>query len=586
MPTPVIQPVTNQTGENYPSVPTPTKLDELVVAKLKKLGVVPSELCTDEEFLRRVSLDLIGTLPTPAEIQAFKADTSPDKRDRKVDELLEHPAYVAWWTTKLCDLTRANAGYLGSTEMASVAAGQWQAWMRRRVEENVGWDQIVEDLILSRSRPKQQPYREYIVEQSRFTGGKDKEDYAALGNPMPHFWFRSDIAVPSDKTLAFGYTFLGLRLDCAQCHKHPFDQWSKQDFELFTQFFTRIKAGLPPDAAPVHEAYRNFLAVPVKLNTAALRRQSYLRIAAEGRAIPWREIYVEKAGDKPQPAKLLGAERVDLREFDDPRELLVEWIRNEPNRYLAKAFINRIWAGYFNVGLINPTDDLNLANPPGNGPLLDWLVTEFINHNYDVKWLHRTIVTSRTYQLSWRPNETNRADTRNFSHAILRRLPAEPVMDAIIQATANSRQLKTLAANTNVRKINQHPRSYQTRSIDYSLLVFGKTLRSSNCDCERNMSPTLPQALFIRNDEEIWTLLDRPDGWLAELKAGRKRKNAPPLEPDALIREAYLRTLSREPTASELQDCQAHLKQQGDPVAGLRNILWALINTQEFMANH
>jgi hypothetical protein len=580
--TPVIRPLGELVGDRYPKIPTPTKIDELVVTKLKKLGVTPAELSTDEEFLRRVGLDLIGTLPTPTEIKTFTADCSPDKRAKKIEELLEHPAYVTWWMQKLCDLTGSNAGFLGGTEMAQPVATQWRAWIERRVRDNVGWDEIVAGIVLARSRRPGQTYADFIAEQSKFTSRKNPTDFSAHGNPMPHFWFRENIALPKDKALAFGYTFLGVRLDCAQCHKHPYDQWSKKDFEDFTLFFTRIKRGVAPDAAVLHEQTRNMLGVPIKLDTAALRRQSYMRIAAEGRPIPWKEIYIDPPGSKPQLAKLLGGRQLDINSYEDPREPLMDWLRNDPRRSMAKAFVNRMWANYFNVGIIDPPDDLNLANPPSNEPLLNHLVEEFVAHKYDMKWLHLTILNSRTYQASWRPNDTNRTDGRNFSHAILRRLPAEVAVDALLQATANDATMAKVATDVSKRKIGQHPKSNQARSIDFSLLIFGKPLRTTNCDCERQKDPTLLQALYVRNDEEMLAMLGRSDGWLAQVT-----KQKPTAEQvDELIESVYLRTLSRLPDNSELTVCRKHITEADDLIDGLRDLMWALLNTQEFITNH
>ena len=488
---------------------------------------------------------------------------------------------MTWWTQKLCDLTGSNAGYLGSTEMAQPVAAQWRAWIERRVRDNVGWHDIARGILLSRSRRPGQTYREFVVEQSGFTRRAKPDDFAAAGNPLPHFWFRDNIRQPSEKALAFGYVFLGVRLQCAQCHKHPFDQWSKQEFEQFTEFFERIRTGVAPDAEELREQMREMLGVPVKLNTAALRRQSYLRIAAEGRPIPWKEVYVAPASPQDGKAKLLGGPEIDLSQWADPREPLMEWLLHEPNRYFARSFVNRIWAHYFHVGIIDPPDDLNRANPPSNKALLDYLAGEFIRRDYDMKWLHREITSSRTYQLSWRPNATNRTDERNFSRAMLRRLPAEVAIDAIRQATASSRQLRESGLQD--RKIGAHPRSYQARSIDYSLLIFGKPLRTTNCDCERQDEPTLLQALYVRNDRELLEQLDRRDGWLHELDA-----LSPADRPsnDELIRTAYLRTVSRSPTETELRDCQQHLDEAEGQIEGLRDLLWALLNTQEFITNH
>jgi hypothetical protein len=564
------------------TTPTPTKIDEFVVAKLNKLGIQPSELSTDEEFLRRVSLDLIGTLPTPDEIRKFITDSSADKRTRKIGELLERPAYITWWTTKLCDLTGSNAGYLGGTEMAQPVAAQWRAWIERRVKDNIGWDKIAEGIILASSRRPGQTYQDFVVEQSRFTGRDNQADFAAIGNPMPHYWFRDNLKRPQDKALAFGYSFMGVRLDCAQCHKHPFDQWSKQDFESFTQFFTRIKTGSAPDATAYREQMRNMLGVPVKLDTAALRRQSYLRIAAEGNPIPWKEVYIELTNGNPQQAKLLGGETLDLARYSDPREPLMNWLLTEPNHYFAKAFVNRIWSNYFNVGIISPPDDLNKANPPSNKALLNYLVSAFIESGYDIKWLHRTVANSRTYQLSWRANDTNRSDERNFSHAILRRLPAEVAIDALIQSSANDAKLVTAHDDVKNRKIGQHPKSYQTRAIDFSLLIFGKPLRTTNCDCERQDDPTLLQSLYVRNDQEMLDMLDRKDGWIKQFS---KAKQVTPKVKE-LIQRAYLRTLSRFPSETEMKDCIEYFADVESRSEGLRDLMWALLNTQEFITNH
>ena len=606
--TQVMLPVSDRTGDQFPEVATPTEIDRLVTRKLARLGVVPSELSSDEDFLRRVSLDMIGTLPTPAEQVGFVADPSPDKRQRKIDALLESPAYADWWAVKFCDLTGSNSQYLGTTDMNTPASIQWNNWMRRRIQDNVGWDKIAAGIVLSESRRPGQTYEEYAAEQSLFLRKKEPEDFTAHDNPMHYYWFRSNNQIPTDRALSFGYVFLGVRLQCAQCHKHPFDQWSKQDFEKFTQFFTRVKAGVAPDAKEAQTQLKTKLGVPVKLDTAALRRQMYLRVAAEGLPIPWNEIWIDEPGDKPQIAKLLGNEDVDLNEYTDPREPLMAWLLQEDNPYFARAFVNRIWHHYFGVGIVEPPDDFNMANPPSNKPLLDWLSEQFVANGYDMKWLHRTIANSRTYQLSWKPNETNRDDLRNFSHAQIRRMPAEVTIDAILQATANEARMKTWSSNTSQRKITQHPRSIQARGIDYSLLVFGKPLRTTNCDCERQGQPTLLQSLYVRNDTEMLEWLERSDGWLVETakKLGQtltletkpvKPASAKPTESvqtptpddsviDDLIEQVYQRTVSRSPTESEIARGREHLKSGENTIEALRDLMWALLNTQEFLTNH
>jgi hypothetical protein len=606
--TQVMLPVSDRTGDRFPEVATPTEIDRLVTRKLARLGVVPSGLSSDEDFLRRVSLDIIGTLPTPAEQVAFLADPSPDKRQRKINELLESPAYADWWAVTFCDLTGSNSQYLGTTDMNTPASIQWNEWMRRRIQDNVGWDKIAAGIVLSESRRPGQTYDEYAAEQSLFMRKQKPEDFTAHDNPMHYYWFRSNNQIPTDRALSFGYVFLGVRLQCAQCHKHPFDQWSKQDFEKFTQFFKRVKAGVAPDAKEAQTQLKTKLGVPVKLDTAALRRQMYLRVSAEGLPIPWNEIWIEEPGEKPQIAKLLGNEELDLNEYDDPREPLMAWLLQEDNPYFARAFVNRIWHHYFGVGIVEPPDDFNMANPPSNKPLLDWLSEQFVANGYDMKWLHRTIVSSRTYQLSWKPNETNRDDLRNFSHAQIRRMPAEVTIDAILQATANDARMKTWSSNTSLRKITQHPKSIQARGIDYSLLVFGKPLRTTNCDCERQGQPTLLQSLYVRNDTEMLEWLERSDGWLVEtakklgqtltletkpVKFASAKPTEPPTSPSPddsvinnLVHEAYQRSLSRGPTDDELLRGRGHLKSGESTIESLRDLMWALLNTQEFLTNH
>ncbi|MBI1312330.1 DUF1553 domain-containing protein [bacterium] len=584
---PVLRPVSDRIGEKYPTLDRPTEIDGFVIDKLAKLGIVPSDVCSDTEFLRRVSLDMIGTLPTADEVTTFVADPSPDKRARKIDELLQTPAYTEWWTMRLSDLTGCNSQYLGTTDMNSPAAGQWTAWLRRRVQDNVGWDRIAAGIILAESRRPGQSYADYASEQSRHLSRVEPTDFTALDNPMHYYWFRSNNQLPVDRTLSFGYVFLGVRLQCAQCHKHPFDEWSKQDFEQFTEFFTRIKSGVAPDAKPAQDQLKTKLGVPVKLDTAALRRQMYLRVSAEGLPIPWNEIYIEQPGDEPQIARLLGGDELNLNDFADPREPLMAWLLQKDNPYFAPSFVNRIWHHYFGVGIVEPPDDFNRANPPRNRPLLDWLSREFIARGYDMKWLHRTIANSQTYQRSIEPNATNGTDERNFSRSLVRRLPAEVTIDVILQATANDKAASQWSDSVGVRRIAQHPRSIQAQGIDYSLLVFGKPLRTTNCDCERQAQPTLLQSLYVRNDEEVLGWIDRKDGWLTQVTAGNASSDdAVTDDLDMLIRKAWLRTQSHEPDAAEIERAKQYLETAENTVDGLRDLLWALINSQEFLTNH
>jgi hypothetical protein len=658
-PVSVVTPVSELAGSRYPPIDTPTEIDRLVVDKLRELGIVPSELSSDAEFLRRVSLDMVGTLPTPAEIEAFLADSTADKRLRKIDELLTRPTYAAWWTTRLCDYTGNNAAQLKEGPFDGPrSSAQWYAWIFQRVAENRPYDEIVSGIVLGTSRYAGLTYDEYCQTMNRCYRDETGHEFAALPT-MPHYWMMRNSRKPEQMAEAFAHSFLGIRLQCAQCHKHPFDQWTKRDYEDFAAVFRRVKFGVSPEAKPrfdeIQEQFRGEGKKKIDL------AKEGAKLIAEDKAIPWREVFAARPGKakgKPaaasptpaaEPARLLEGETLDLAQYADPRQALVEWLRRDADRYFARALVNRVWAAYFQRGIIEPPDDLSRANPPCNEPLLDYLTHEFVAHGFDLKWLHRTIAGSRTYQLSWRPNETNRLDTRNFSHAVPRRLPAEVAYNAILQATARDEQLADLQLDFQHLATGPPAAKPQRPKGNYALTVFGRPTRAIPCDCDRSSEPTLLQTLFLQNDGEMLGLLDRPDGWvtqcskqlaalekagalaqrlhareqdLAELdrqiravdavaggqqrdrrrsalnselaklreQVNKVRSEVPPvigsLDSAGLVRQAYLRTLSRPPIASETNRATQYLQAAADERTGLRDLQWALLNTKEFILNH
>jgi hypothetical protein len=259
----------------------------------------------------------------------------------------------------------------------------------------------------------------------------------------------------------------------------------------------------------------------------------------------------------------------------DARQTLMAWLRRADNPYFARVLVNRVWAGYFHRGIVEPTDDLNPANPAGNEGLLDYLASGFVKHAYDLKWLHREIARSDTYQRSWRPNATNEQDRRNFSRAIPRRLPAEVFYDALKQVAAGQSQQEQVRSDLSRRAIGHLS---MRMAGTYAMHVFGKPERATNCDCERSSSPSLLQAIFTQNDPLVHMRLS--EGWLAEIAS------APSVENEVVARSAYLRALSRPPTRPESERACQHLAQAASHAEGLRDLLWALVNTKEFMLNH
>jgi hypothetical protein len=664
VPIPVMQPVSDKVGPKYPKSSTPTVVDQLVVQKLQKLGIVQSETCTDAEFLRRVSLDLAGTLPTAAEVETFLSDKSPDKRAKKVDQLLDSPAYAAWWATKFADWTGNNERYQDNNSPGGrqTAAQQWYAWLQRRLEDNMPYDQLVERIVVAKSRNDGESYLEYCERMSGYLN-KDSGKSFADSECLPQYWSRSNFRQVDDRALGFAYTFLGIRIQCAQCHKHPFDQWTKDDFDRFKGFFARVQTGTAPGTKDEEKALMEKLDIDMKGKNgnqlAGLLRDQ----AAKGKVVPFRELYVPapRADNRParkdndkgkrqqavagRTAKVLGGDEITIDQLDDPRTAVMDWMRAPENPYFAKAFVNRVWASYFHRGLVEPADDLSLANPPSSAEVLDHLADGFRASGFDMKWVHREIANSRTYQLSWQPNETNKFDERNFSRAVPRRVPAEVAYDAVRTATMSDQEAAKMLGEVKGRAIADPIVTPQANRGNYALTVFGRSIRESNCDCDRSMEPSLLQTVFLQNDQELLDMIDRRGGWIDQmlrssgdkssdvaedrkqierqidrleeglkkakasdnekrikqaeelLSAAKKRAkelqqvNAEPVKADAdrmaeIVEQAYLRTVNRPPTDVEQKRAAAYFQEAGDVKAGARDLLWALLNTKEFVVNH
>jgi Protein of unknown function (DUF1553)/Protein of unknown function (DUF1549) len=546
--------VPNRPSQPFPRFPPNNKVDEFVAAKLRKVGVHPSGLCSDEVFLRRVYVDAIGTLPTAKEAREFLADKRPDKRRRLIDRLLDRDEYALYWATLFSDWTGNNRVNVNNFWKVSWL---WHSWLRDKFARNVPYDRLAKGIVVATSR-EGRPLDAYLKENkavaaaTKARGDFDTEIYARR-KTLDQYWLKR--MGDRDKGLAIrtANTFLGLQIQCAECHKHPFDRWTQDDFEGFTSFF-RVVQITELDGSP--RVQRRYDYDKVALYTGVERR------------------YKRKV--QQHPPKILAGPVVPYKDGGkDPRLTLWEWMTSKDNPYFARNIANRLWAHYFGKGIVDPVDDLNAANPPSNPELLDWLAKDFVAHKFDLKHLHRRILNSRTYQLSYRPNATNRGDHRNFSHAQVRRMKAEVALDAVVQVTGTKLRWNNYAAPAGVRAIGLAAPTRYGQS-EYFLEVFGRPKRVQTCACERSDEASLAQALFMINDNDMQTRIADRKGRLAKLLRTIK-------DDRQLIEELYLTTLSRYPKPAEMKTALDYVKESDTRESAIQDVLWSLLNVREFL---
>ena len=410
---------------------------------MKRLNVVPSDLATDEEFLRRVTIDTTGGLPPPDEVRAFVADPDPKKREKKIDQLLAHPLHAALWATKFCDITACNVDAMGaSPEQRTKLAQMWHDWFRKRIAANVPYDKIARGVLTATSRDGHELTDWIAAEAERDrTNRKGFDPTYRERDTLDLYWrrFEAEEFFPLEKMAELTATaFLGVRLECAQCHRHPFDRWTQTDYRAFANTFGRVRFDSSPE-----------LTVAV---VDLLEQRRKLPPEKAGPPIPrLREVYLSERPRRlshPDTGAALVPKALGGPELNgaDPREALADWITRPDNPFFACAFVNRVWAHYFGVGLIDPVDDLSASNPPSNGRLLDALAEDFAQNGYDIRRLERTILVSRTYQLSSTPNDTNRRDRTNFARSYPRPMMAEAVLDVLNDALGTKEEFGADAA--------------------------------------------------------------------------------------------------------------------------------------------
>lgn len=492
-------------GVQFPRPPEANFIDKHVWDKLTKLGIPPSELADDATFLRRVFLDTIGTLPTTQETRAFLADTRPDKRSRLVDMLLERPEYADYWAIKWADILRVDKDAV--TPEGAVAMTRW---LRRQFAENRPYDQLATDVLTAR--------------------GNIVADGPAA--------FYKVLKTPEEMARSVSQVFFGVRIECAQCHHHPSEKWGQEDYFALAGLFSGVsRKKLPGGGEAIISRGGKDLAMPRK--TQAI------------------------------PARPLGAAVAEFDANADRRERLARWMTAPDNPYFAATIANRLWAHYFGRGLVEPLDDLRATNPASNEPLFAELVKHLRGNKYDLKAFTKTLLTSRTYQLSGQTFPGNADDDQNFSHASVKALPAEVLLDAVCQVTGVP------------EKFNGWPEGYRAIQIwdnrmpSYFFRIFGRPVRFSVCECERGTDPSISQALHLLNSPEIAEKVRSRLGSARRLAEGE-------LPPAGIVEELFLSALNRRPTDAERSTLQNAFVDT-DRRTATEDVLWAILNSKEFL---
>lgn len=581
VPVNVLVPASLPQGQAFPNrLPESNFVDKHVFTKLRRLNMPPSPMSDDLEFLRRITIDTIGTLPTPDEIRAFLADKRSDKRSRKIDELLKHPMHAALWATKFSDVTGNNTDSMENPQVTKSRRSQmWHDWLRKRFAENMPYDQMVHDILCATSRDGKtaDEYIDYVKTMDEKLKDGFVPEYAHK-KTLDQFWRRQaavGIEVWGEKVAA---AFLGVRLECAQCHKHPFDRWSQVDYRAWANIFSQVVTGVGPDikkAADAINAERK--GDKPNNNNVILVREVYL-----GRPLvnPRRGLtgtLPHPDTGAPLPPQVLGGEEVKVEPGKDAREAVFAWMRDKNNPFFARSLVNRIWGHYLGVGIVEPVDDFSVGNPPSNPELLEALAQEFLKSGFDFRNIERLILNSNTYQLSSKSNNINKLDERNHSHSLIRPLMAEVVVDLLCAATGvpesfgNDAPKGSRAIEVGSSRLNG--------TVSFAFRIFGRPPRTTACDCERSMEPALPQKLYLMADPGLQSKLVDPNNRLkAILQSESDDRKA--------LEELFLATVSRFPTEQEAKAFDAYRAKAKDRRSAFSDTLWALVNTTEFIFNH
>jgi hypothetical protein len=501
-----------------------TLVDRYTHKKWQELGIVPSELCSDAQFIRRVSLDITGTLPTPAQVKAFVEDKAQDKRAKLVDTLLEKPEYSYYFANKWADILRVKRRQQPQRAPGTFA---FHDWIRDAVAADMPYDRFAREILAATGDEVRSPTTVW---------------YKELQNPEQFVDDTSQV-------------FLGQRLACAQCHHHPYEKWSQDDYWGLAAFFGRVG--------------RKNIPVPGGFQNQQLTIQVIYNTSAGG--------VTNKRTGQPAIMHPLDGKPMTADRDQDPRQMLVDWMVSAKNPFFARAIANRYWAHFFGRGIVDPLDDMRVTNPPSNPELLDALAADLVKNKYSLKQLIRTICKSRTYQLSAVPNDFNKHDKQTYARFYPRRLGAEVLYDAVCQVTGSQPTFGGLPQDRHSpkRAIMLPDESFTSYFLD----VFGRPQRISACECERVSEANLAQALHLLNSDEVQGKLSQGGG-RADTLVKDKRTDAEKVE------ELFLWAFARKPTSDQLSAALQQIEHdRNNKKAAYEDIIWALLNTKEFVFN-
>jgi hypothetical protein len=506
-------------GFAWTNPPETNYVDTHTFAKLKQMSIAPSDLCTDSEFIRRAYLDSVGRMPTVAESKAFLADKDPKKRDKLIDALVDTSEFADFWALKWADVLRSSR----KTIQTKGSYG-FQAWLRGHFQKNTPWDKVVQELITANGNSYENPPANY------YRIAKDPQSLAETTAQL----------------------FLGVRMQCAKCHNHPFERWSQDDYYGMAAWFARVRT----------------------------KPENTIGTKPAGKTANAEVIFVTREGEVTQPRsgktmkpRYIGTGDADVKPTEDRRSVLAVWLTSGDNAFFSKSVVNRVWFHLMGKGIVDPVDDFRESNPSCNDELLDALAKDFSKSKFDMKALVKTIMKSRTYQLSAQPNDSNKDDNKYFSHAVTKLLTAEQLLDAICDFTAMPEKFAGLPMGTRATQLPDgevnHP----------FLKAFGQPARELACECERESDGNLAQALQLINGPTVNEKVRNANNRLGKLLAAK-------VTDEEILTELFQAALARPPFDDEKKISLGHIAKGMDKRKAWEDVVWALINTREFLFRH